>query len=72
MLADILSRNRDWSASRQAQKPDYFTRLAALQAPYLPVSAVGSFAKVDFCGPRPVRLFFSGSAGHSIRLKFFG
>ncbi len=33
MLADLLERNRDWSASRQAQEPDYFTRLAALQAP---------------------------------------
>jgi carbonic anhydrase len=33
MLSDILARNRDWSARRQAQEPGYFTRLAALQAP---------------------------------------
>lgn len=33
MLSDILARNRDWSAKRQAQEPGYFTRLAALQAP---------------------------------------
>ena len=33
MLTDILARNRDWSAKRQAQEPGYFTRLAALQAP---------------------------------------
>ena len=33
MLNDLLQRNRDWSAKRQAQEPDYFTRLAALQAP---------------------------------------
>ena len=33
MLNDILARNRDWSAKRQAQEPGYFTRLAALQAP---------------------------------------
>lgn len=33
MLTDLLARNRDWSASRQAQEPDYFTRLAAQQAP---------------------------------------
>jgi len=33
MLSDLLARNRDWSAGRQAQEPDYFTRLAALQAP---------------------------------------
>ena len=33
MLSDILARNRDWSAQRQAQEPGYFTRLAALQAP---------------------------------------
>ncbi len=33
MLNDLLDRNRDWSASRQAQDPGYFARLAALQAP---------------------------------------
>jgi len=33
VLSDILARNRDWSAKRQAQEPGYFTRLAALQAP---------------------------------------
>ena len=33
MLNDLLSRNRDWSHLRQRQEPDYFTRLAALQAP---------------------------------------
>lgn len=33
MLSDILARNRDWSAKRQAQEPGYFTRLADLQAP---------------------------------------
>ncbi len=33
MLTDLLARTRDWSASRQAQEPDYFTRLAAQQAP---------------------------------------
>nr|WP_207186721.1 carbonic anhydrase [Phaeovulum veldkampii] len=32
-MSDILARNRDWSAKRQAQEPGYFTRLAALQAP---------------------------------------
>lgn len=35
MLNDLLDRNRDWSASRQAQDPGYFARLAALQAPEL-------------------------------------
>jgi carbonic anhydrase len=30
---DVLQRNRDWSASRRAQEPGCFTRLAALQAP---------------------------------------
>jgi carbonic anhydrase len=33
VLSDILARNRDWSAKRQAQEPGYFTRLADLQAP---------------------------------------
>jgi carbonic anhydrase len=33
MLNDVLQRNRDWSAMRQAQEPGYFTRLAAQQAP---------------------------------------
>ncbi len=33
MLSDLLERNRDWSARRQAQEPGYFTRLAAQQAP---------------------------------------
>jgi carbonic anhydrase len=33
MLNDVLQRNRDWSARRQAQEPGYFTRLAAQQAP---------------------------------------
>jgi carbonic anhydrase len=33
MLNDVLQRNRDWSAKRQAQEPGYFTRLAAQQAP---------------------------------------
>ncbi len=33
MLNDLLARNHEWSARRQAQEPEYFTRLAALQAP---------------------------------------
>jgi carbonic anhydrase len=33
MLNDLLARNLAWSEQRQAQEPDYFTRLAALQAP---------------------------------------
>ncbi|MDX5350929.1 MAG: carbonic anhydrase [Paracoccaceae bacterium] len=33
MLNDLMARNRDWSARRHAEEPDYFTRLAALQAP---------------------------------------
>lgn len=33
MLNNLMARNRIWSANRQAQEPDYFTRLAALQAP---------------------------------------
>lgn len=33
MLDDLLARNREWSAKRQAKEPDYFTRLAAQQAP---------------------------------------
>lgn len=33
MLNDLLARNRDWSARRHAEEPEYFTRLAALQAP---------------------------------------
>lgn len=33
MLKDLLKRNRDWSADRIAQDADYFTRLAAQQAP---------------------------------------
>jgi lipoprotein-releasing system permease protein len=30
MLNNLMARNRIWSANRQAQEPDYFTRLAAL------------------------------------------
>jgi len=33
MLTDLLTRNRDWSADRTAGDPDYFTGLAAQQAP---------------------------------------
>jgi carbonic anhydrase len=33
MLNDLLARNLAWSEQRQAKEPDYFTRLAALQAP---------------------------------------
>jgi carbonic anhydrase len=33
VLNDLLQRNRAWSARRQAQEPEYFTRLAALQDP---------------------------------------
>jgi carbonic anhydrase len=33
MLSDILARNRDWSARRQADEPGYFTRLATHQSP---------------------------------------
>lgn len=33
MLNDLLARNEAWSKQRHAEKPDYFTRLAALQAP---------------------------------------
>ena len=33
MLHNLMARNRNWSAKRHAEEPDYFTRLAALQAP---------------------------------------
>ena len=33
MLNDLLDRNRAWSDQRHAEEPQYFTRLAALQAP---------------------------------------
>lgn len=33
MLADLFTRNSDWSAQRQAEEPAYFARLAAQQAP---------------------------------------
>jgi len=33
MLNDLLTRNRIWSERRHAEEPDYFTHLAALQAP---------------------------------------
>lgn len=33
MLNDLLVRNREWSKDRQAEEPDYFTKLAELQAP---------------------------------------
>lgn len=33
MLNDLLARNRAWSEQRHAEEPDYFIRLAALQAP---------------------------------------
>ena len=33
MLNDLLARNVSWSKQRHAEEPDYFTRLAALQAP---------------------------------------
>lgn len=33
MLNDILARNQEWSNRRHAEEPDYFTRLAAIQAP---------------------------------------
>jgi len=33
VLNDLLARNRDWSAKRHAEEPEYFTRLAAQQAP---------------------------------------
>src|SRR6056297_3302415 len=33
MLNDLLARNEAWSKQRHAEEPDYFTRLAALQAP---------------------------------------
>ena len=33
MLNDLLARNLKWSDRRQSEEPDYFTRLAALQAP---------------------------------------
>ena len=33
MLNDLLIRNRNWSARRHAEEPEYFTRLAAQQAP---------------------------------------
>jgi carbonic anhydrase len=33
MLDDLLARNLDWSAKRRAEEPEYFTRLAAIQAP---------------------------------------
>lgn len=32
MLNDLLARNEVWSKQRHADEPDYFTRLAALQA----------------------------------------
>ncbi|MEO1139323.1 MAG: carbonic anhydrase [Pseudomonadota bacterium] len=33
MLADLLSRNAEWSKQHSADDPDYFARLAGLQAP---------------------------------------
>ena len=33
MLNDLLARNAAWSKQRHAEEPEYFTRLAALQAP---------------------------------------
>src|SRR6056297_2617098 len=33
MLSDLLRRNRDWSATRYAQEPGYFARLATRQTP---------------------------------------
>ena len=33
MLNDLLARNRDWSADRKTQEPDYFSRLATRQSP---------------------------------------
>ncbi|MCC6304144.1 MAG: carbonic anhydrase [Rhodobacteraceae bacterium] len=33
MLSDLFARNRLWSASRQADEPEYFARLATRQAP---------------------------------------
>ncbi len=33
MLNDLLARNQEWSKQRHAEESDYFTRLAALQAP---------------------------------------
>lgn len=33
MLNDLLARNVAWPSQRHAEEPDYFTRLAALQAP---------------------------------------
>lgn len=33
MLNDLLARNVAWSQQRHAEEPDYFTHLAALQAP---------------------------------------
>ncbi len=33
MLNDLPARNLAWSQQRHAEEPDYFTRLAALQAP---------------------------------------
>ncbi|NKB28381.1 MAG: carbonic anhydrase [Rhodobacteraceae bacterium] len=33
MLADILARNAQWSANRNAQEPGYFARLATRQSP---------------------------------------
>jgi len=33
MLEDLLQRNRDWSAARNAEEPGYFSRLATRQSP---------------------------------------
>ena len=33
MLTDLLNRNVAWAQSRSDEDPDYFPRLAALQAP---------------------------------------
>jgi len=33
MLADLMQRNRDWSAERKAREPGYFSRLATRQSP---------------------------------------
>ena len=33
MLNDLPARNEAWSKQRHAEEPEYFTRLAALQAP---------------------------------------
>lgn len=68
MLGDLFDHNRAWAARRKAADPDYFDRLAALQAPdYLWIGCSDSRVPANvITGLKPGEVFVHRNVGNLV------